>query len=173
MSSNLFPPPTWKNLKPLWSPTGRKDLTLVKIIDPDDLVTFGKYMNHSGGRYQKWICDTPIWTFLTIVDNDGWPHCTIHAKDREWAGRDHPDDAEAATVMFWRGKPPLDTHGRARFWVPSTLYDNHSKRYHETCLVDGREVIIMAAGHQDADPLWPVEQQLIDQWYETVRMNDA
>lgn len=173
-SNSYFPPPRWKSPKTLWVPPEHPDIALVKITDPDDLVTWAKHMGHSGGRYQKWVIDTPIWHFLTFLDAEGFPHCTIHAKDREWWGKPHPDDAQATDgSWYWDTTGPVDKAGRSRFWVPSTLYEGRDKVYTETCLIDGVEVVIMATGHRDNDGLWPKEKALVDLWYETVRLGDA
>ena len=175
-SPSIYPAPVWKNPKVLWVPPDEPDISLVRITEYEDLLLFGKYMCHSGARYQKWIIDTPIWHFYTFLDHDGYPHVTIHAKEAEWWGRAHPDDADAVTERQWDwgfGPSPRNKQGKARFWLQSTTYDRYDKHYISNCLVDGKVVIIMAAGHRDADPLWEEEKKLVDAWYETVRLGNA
>jgi hypothetical protein len=132
-------------------------------------------MGHSGGRYRKWVIDTPIWHFYTFLNEKGRPYVTVHAKNVEWWWRRHPDDSMAAMRWPWGYGPcPVDADGKAAFWVPSTTYDNLSWRYREsTIMVNGEELVIMAAGHRDADPLLPNEEVLLDQWYQKVRSDNA
>ena len=166
----LYPPPEWKNLKTIWTPPAHPEIHLVKIIDPDDLVTWGKYMGHSGGRYQKWICDTPVWHFLTFIDAEGHPHVTIHAKDTKWWGRAHPDDDEAIHQWYWGfGPGPTDKAGKARFWIPSQSYERIDKNYRQVVNIDGHKCFLMGVGHRDLDPLWEGEKALVDQWYVEAR----
>jgi hypothetical protein len=172
----LSTPPTWKNLQTIWTPPKSRDkmeeLYLVRITDPEDLVTWGKYMGHSGGRYQKWIVDNPIWAFLTFIDPKGYPHVTIHLKQSAWFNRFHPDDAMAVTDWPWGfGPGPVDTNGKAQFWVKSTEYEGEDKTFGQDCDITLPDSdirwVIMRTGHVDGDPLWLEEEDLVSDWFNT------
>ena len=172
-TKELWQPPEWRNPKTIWVPPEQPHIKLVAIDNADDLVTWASYMGHSGARYQKWIVDTPIWHFYTFLDAEGWPHMTIHSKDKEWLFKEHPDDS-----LSWRGWPwglapgPTEANGTARYWLPSTAYDDVDKEYNRPCFVDGKLVVLMGVGHIDKDKLTPGEHKLMDDWYSSVFMPD-
>jgi hypothetical protein len=170
----------WRNLQTVWAPPDglvapHASGTLVRITDPSDLIQWGQMMRHSGGRYRKWVVDTPIWAFLTFIDVNGKPFVTVHAKKVEWWCRTHPDDALAVERWPWGFGPcPVDEDGKAQFWVPSTAYESLAWRYREsTVMLGDEEFVIMAAGHRDADPLLESERVLLDKWYQEVRTDRA
>ena len=169
----LWQPPKWHNLKTLWVPPEYPHIKLVAIENTKDLVTWASYMGHSGARYQKWVIDTPIWHFYTFLDEEGWPHMTIHAKDRRWWNISHPDDDAATYAWPWGlGPSPIDKEEKAKYWLPSTAYEDVDKKYNRPCYVDNTLVVLMGVGHIDKDPLTDGEETLMDEWYSSVFMPD-
>ena len=168
--------PDWKDLQLVWTPPDYPEYGLYHITHPDDLVSWAHYMGHSGARYQKWAIDTPIWAFLTFLDEERHPHCTIHLKEERWLYTDHPDDADALSLKVpWPlGDPSArDANGKAKYWFSSTLYDRVDKRYRKPINFKGARMVVMSAGHRDGDPLWTGEEMLMNQWYATVRGKNA
>ena len=167
----LWEPPIWKDPKILWEPPAFPGVALVEITNVHDLLMWGMYMGHSGARYQKWALDTPIWKFLTFLDQDGWPHVTIHLKDEDYLYKRHPDDTYAMDERHWRWgytPGPQDKNGHQKFWLLSTLYDDVDMHYSRPVIVDGKRYVVMGAGHRDKDYLWGGERKLVDQWYNMV-----
>ena len=123
----------------------------------------------------KRIEHPPIWHFLTFLDEEGYPHATIHLKDREWLYKKHPDDGKSeepdATWLF--APSPVDESGRARWWVNSTTYDDVDFDYNKPIMFLGNECVIMGAGHRDKDHLFTGEKRLLDLWYEQVKVPGA
>lgn len=133
-----------------------KDLAkLVRITDARDLRMWGEYMGHSGGFYSKWVCDTPIWYFLTILDPAGWPHATVHIKQRAWLFKGHPRDRDEDVI------------------APSTAYDDVDVDFNRPITFDGVECVIMDASHKDKDGLVPAERSVIASWYDMVVIPDS
>lgn len=161
----------WEAPELIWE-TPIKGVRLVRIRTPHDLVLWGSLMGHSGGRYQKWVCDTPIWQFFTFLDEDNFPHVTIHAKSLLWFFSAHPDDKYAIHAREWTwgyGPAPQDDRGQARFWLPSTSYESFDKDYPAPIRVNTHRLRIMSAGHTDRDKLRPAEQELVKMWYGMVK----
>lgn len=171
LSPQVWSAPTWVDPTPIWVPPEHASVTLTHITNPDDLATWGKYMGHSGARYQKWAIDTPIWVFLTFLDADGWPHVTIHLKEEEYLFRSHPDDKFALSDKQWKWgytRGPVHQGGIAKFWLHSTLYDSISALFDRPVLFNNKRMVVMAAGHVDRDPLYPRERYLVNDWYQSV-----
>lgn len=171
MPDQIWEPPVWEDPKIIWTPPDYPHVALVKITTPHDLTMWAMYMGHSGARYQKWAIDTPIWDFYTFLDEEGWPHVTIHAKNTEWLYKAHPDDGQAMGENKWEwgfGPSPRDLTGKAKFWLRSTLYDSVDLMFDRPCIVDNKRVVIMGAGHRDRDLLWGGEKKLVQEWYDTV-----
>ena len=168
--ANIWKPPEWKAPAVVWRPPDNPDITLVQITEPEDLWAWGAYMGHSAGNYQKWAIDTPIWAFLTFLDGEGWPHCTIHLKEKQWLYKRHPDDDKADMLGLYRHGPVQDEDGKVKYWPPSTTYDDVDPLYRYPIDFGGRVMAVMDAAHKDKDYLWPPERALVDAWYATVKI---
>lgn len=168
MTTSDWPPsPNWTDPEVLWR-SKECDATLVRITNPDDLVRFGAWMGHSGGRYQHWAIDRGIWHFMTLLDSNGAPHCTLHGKDAAWYKCSHPDDTKALCQWPWGfGPSPVDRKGRAKFWLPSTMYDAKPRvPFDKPIILDNKEVLLIGVGHRDCDPLLPSERRVLMEWYD-------
>lgn len=102
---------------------GHPNKRIVSLRDPDDLLKFGGLMGHCAGTHSKWASEERIWAFVTVLDQRGEPHGTLHLKDCEWAGREHPDDAKAYqnsnATRLYEGRTITDY---SKYWVPSSTY---------------------------------------------------
>lgn len=163
-------PPEWEGLERVWTPPEHPDIGLYHITKAADLVTWAQWIGHSGARYQKWAIDTPIWHFLTFLDKEGYPHCTIHLKDLSWLYRAHPDDDKALHHDAWDGwKPSVQrADGRARWWLKSTLYDDVDREFDRPVKFKGQVCAVMGVGHRDKDRLLKGEHYLFQLWYNDV-----
>lgn len=159
-SRNVWQKPTLINPKIVY--TAMNGIRVAKLVEPEDVVEWAKYIGHSGGNYLHWVCTRKIWQFYTFLDKDGTPHCTVHSKTAEWWGKDHPDDKALKAAPH---------KALAKYGAPSTAYENWHRAYGGTdVIIDGERVVIMAVGHRDADGLawWPHEQAIMDEWYATL-----
>ena len=157
-------------MKSIWTPPDHPEIGLFHITNAKDLVTWAHWMGHSGARYQHWAIDVPIWHFLTFLDKEGYPHCTIHLKDTEWLYRKHPDDDKALAELDWDGWKPSaqDKDGKAKWWLKSTAYEHVEFKYPRPVRFNGKVCAVMGAGHRDRDPMWMGEEFLFSMWYNDV-----
>lgn len=65
---------------------------LIYVDHPDDLATLGTIQGHCAGTHFVWACEERIWYFFTVVDKNGVPHNTVHAKQMKWVNKIHPRD---------------------------------------------------------------------------------
>ena len=99
---------------------GHPGKRLVSLRDPEDLEKFAKYMNHCANTHLKWVTAEKIWAFLTVLDQRGEPHGTIHLKDEEWLNKVHPADTPGFRPTVYKADGHIDY---TKTWVTSRAYD--------------------------------------------------
>lgn len=134
------------------------------LIDNEpDLKLWGQYMCHSAGNYAKFATERDLWRFVTVLDDMGFPHLTIHLKQREWLYRRHPMDDDI----------PADNIALSQMFARSTTYDDVDRVFNHPVHFNGGEYVVMDASHHDKDGLSPVEQTLVRRWYSKIVIPDS
>ena len=65
---------------------------LLYLHTPEDIATLGRIMGHCSGTHFVWACEERIWYFFALVDSKGVPKGTLHTKEEQWFGKNHPRD---------------------------------------------------------------------------------
>lgn len=77
---------------------------LLYLHDAADLAILGTAQNHCAGTHWVWAVEEKIWYFFTVIDKDGKPHSTVHAKQLKWLNKPHPRDSFPSApvkVTYW------------------------------------------------------------------------
>lgn len=144
---------------------------LVRLLHPDTVKRWAEIIGHSGGNYTYWVCERRIWTFLTFIDEWGFPHATFHLKSADAYRTPQPEDELFKPKKGSTPTLPLyDAAVSRRYGVPSTTYDAPGPYKGQPMMVDGEPMVLMAMGHRDADNfVWsPDEGALAVEWLHTL-----
>lgn len=102
---------------------------LLYLHDAADLAILGTAQNHCAGTHWVWAVEEKIWYFFTVIDKDGKPHSTVHAKQLKWLNKAHPRDSfpvAPVNVTYWDnagGKYPTLATCKAAFEKAGREYE--------------------------------------------------
>lgn len=163
----------WQAPEVIWEHDGYR---LVRLTNPDDLITLGRLMGHCAGWHQFWA-RTGMWGFLTFLDSDDVPHVTIHLKDAEWytpgygEGRKHPMDG----VVDPDFKTFTGAYGNRKNVARHNMYDRPVAGLDDLVSLDGRRYRVILAqnrGDYGALPGGEKYNYLVMGWYNAFRVTD-
>ena len=79
----------WNSSSTLYEvPTGSfKGARIVDMDDPEDLAQLGQIQGHCAGTHWRLVCEERLWKFLVLVEANGYPSVTMHAKKINVTGK--------------------------------------------------------------------------------------
>lgn len=100
--------------------------SIIYVRTKEDLTTLGNLQHHCAGSQWVWAIEEKVYYFFALVDPDGNPHSTIHAKQASWIGKKHPRDGEPGTGLI----PRADAYDYSVTRGVEPEVDSFEGRYH-------------------------------------------
>lgn len=160
----------WTKAETLYVPECRPDTRIVALTEPDDLLVFGKHMNHCSAGHVKWTKYEKIELFLTLLDKYDEPHSTVMLKKQEWFNRKHPGD----TVVNYH-YDYLNTPGTETSSIFSSSYDyQHIDNVlgRQPVLVHGDKYLVIVTQEPNGRGLATKNKPAFQEWYEKFKVEE-